>query len=86
MLFPISPSEKKKAIQHLIDHIPIEKWEEVANAIKENGPDWLYLQHFYFGMYVRNLLREGGFNWGSMDLDCLWVELVEKAIKKKFGK
>jgi len=35
---------------------------------------------------VRNLLREGGFEWGPIDLDDLWIGLVERAVRKKFGK
>jgi hypothetical protein len=36
------------------------------------------------GMDIRNLLREGGFDWGPIDMDDLWVELVERAVRKKF--
>jgi hypothetical protein len=35
-------------------------------------------------MGVRNLLREGGFDWGPVELDDLWVGLVERADRKKF--
>jgi hypothetical protein len=35
-------------------------------------------------MGVRNLLREGGFDWGPVDMDDLWAGLVERAVKKKF--
>jgi len=86
MLFSVPPSEKKKAIQYLIDKIPAETLEKVAKSIKDDGPDWGTLHHFEFGMDVRNLLREGDFNWGPVELDDLWIELVEKAVKKKFGK
>lgn len=86
MLFSIPPSEKKKAIQYLIDKIPAETLEEVAKSIRDDSPDWGILHHFDFGMDVRNLLREGDFNWEPVDLDDLWIELVEKAAKKKFGK
>jgi hypothetical protein len=30
-------------------------------------------------MYVRNVLREGGFNWGPFVLDDLWSTLIEEA-------
>ena len=86
MLFSIPLSEKKKAIQYLIDKIPAETLEEVAKSIREDGSDWETLHHFDFGMDVRNLLREGEFNWGPIDLDEVWIGLVEKAVKKKFGK
>jgi len=28
--------------------------------------------------------RDGGFEWGPIDMDDLWVGLVEKAVRKKF--
>ena len=86
MLFSISPSEKKKAIQYLSDNIPAETLEEVAKSIREDGSDWETLHHFDFGMDVRNLLREGDFDWGPVDLDDIWAELIEKTVKKKLGK
>jgi hypothetical protein len=38
--------------------------------------------HHGLGMGVRNLLREGGFEWGPIELDELWVRLVERAARK----
>jgi len=35
-------------------------------------------------MGVRNLLSQGGFDWGPVELDDLWVGLVERAVRKKF--
>jgi hypothetical protein len=34
---------------------------------------------------TRNLLREGGFERGPVELDELWVGLVERAVRKKSG-
>lgn len=86
MLFPIPTSEKKKAVQYLIDNIPAEILEKVAKDMRKNGSNWWIVHHHGFGMGVRNLLREGEFEWGPIELDEVWVELVEKAVKKKFGK
>jgi hypothetical protein len=57
---------------------------DVKNAMDQNGKDWWVEHHHGFGMGVRNLLREGGFNWGPVELDDLWVGLVERAVRKKF--
>jgi hypothetical protein len=86
VLFPVDPSERRKAIQYLIKNISAETWVDVQNEMKEKGSNWGVFHHHGFGMGVRNLLREGGFNWGPIDLDDIWVELIEEAIKKKFGK
>ena len=85
MLFPIDKNERKKAIQYLIDKISAETWQDVQKVMKEKGSNWGIFYHHGFGMDVRNLLREGGFNWGPIDLDDIWIELVEGAVKKKFG-
>jgi hypothetical protein len=84
MLYSVPFSEKAKAVQYLIDHIPDETMKGVANLIRENGKDWWIGHHHGFGMGVRNLLREGGFDWGPVDMDNLWVGLVERAVRKKF--
>jgi hypothetical protein len=39
--------------------------------------------HHGFGTGVRNLLSEGGFDWGPIEMDDLWVGLVER-VRKKF--
>jgi len=76
------PSDKKKAVKYLIDHIPAETLEDVAKDMREKGSDWWVLHHHGFGTDVRDLLREGGFDWGPIDLDEVRVELIEKAVKK----
>ena len=86
MLYPIPSSEKKKAVQYLIDNIPTETLEKVAECMKEDSKNWGVLNHHGFGTYVRNLLRKGEFDWGPIDLDKVWIGLVEKAAKKKLGK
>ncbi len=71
-------------VHNLIDHIPEETMRDVKNAMDQNGKDWWIDHHYGFGMRVRNLLREGGFDWGPVDMDDLWVGLVERAVRKKF--
>ena len=55
MLYPVPSSEKTKAVQYLIDHIPDEILSDIA-LIRENGKDWRVEHHHGFGMGVRNLL------------------------------
>jgi hypothetical protein len=73
MLYSIPSSEKTKAAQYLIDHIPDETMRDIKNLMDQNGKDWRVEHHHGFGMGVRNLLREGGFDWGPIDMDDLWV-------------
>jgi hypothetical protein len=84
MLYSVPSSEKTKAVQYLIDHIPEETMRDVKNSMDKNGKDWWLEHHHGIGMGVRNLLREGGFDWDPVDMDDLWVGLVERAVRKKF--
>jgi hypothetical protein len=84
MQYSVPPSEKTKAVQYLIDRIPDETMREIKNLMDQNGKNWWVEHHHGFVMGVRNLLREGGFEWGPQDLDNLWVGLVERAVGKKF--
>ena len=55
---------------------------DVKKAMDQNGKDWWVGHHHGFGMGVRNLIREGGFEWGPEELDDLFG-LVERAVKEK---
>ena len=44
MLYPISTSEKTRAVKYLIDHIPDETLSDIAKLIREDGKDW-WLDH-----------------------------------------
>lgn len=54
-------------------------------AVPKDEPDWYIPYHFDFGMYVRNLLREGDFNapllQDSWFLDENWDMFLLKAIE-----
>lgn len=86
MLFSIPPHEKERAVQYLIDNVPAETLEDVEKLMREKGSDWEIEQHMGFGMYVRNLLLKGGYHWNFIHPDAVWSELIEEAVKKKFGK
>ncbi len=85
MLFTVPEEEKEKAVQYLVDKIPVTTFIDVEKIIRQNGENWWLEHYFGFGMDVRNILRNGGFQWDGVELDELWVELVEAAVKKKFG-
>jgi hypothetical protein len=61
MLYSVPSSEKTKAVQYLIDHIPDETIKDIKNLMDQNGKGWWMEHHSGFGMGVRNLLRGGGF-------------------------
>jgi len=43
---------------------------------------WSLSMNLYFGMYPRNTLRKGGFDWGHLALDALWWSLIKEAARR----
>jgi hypothetical protein len=70
------------AVQYLIDP-PDETMTDVQNLIQKMVKTGGLGHHHGFGTGVRNLLSEGGFDWGPIEMDDLWVGLVER-VRKKF--
>ena len=85
MLFCINNEEKERAIQYLMDNIPEDCLKKVHDKIQKEGLEWMISKHFELGMYVRNTLREGGFDWDPTLLDDTWSELIRIAARRKFG-
>ena len=85
MLFCINKEEEEKAIQYLMNNIPEDCLKKVWIKIQSDGLDWMISRHFELGMYVRNSLREGGFDWDPTLLDDTWSDLICKAAHRKFG-
>ncbi|MCD4822585.1 MAG: hypothetical protein K8R11_11090 [Methanococcoides sp.] len=74
----ISEEELEKAAIYLIKRIPKEDMQKIKILIKQD-PEWHITYHFDFGMYIRNLLREGGFR--DPFLDDKWFKFLSKAIE-----
>lgn len=83
--FEPDPKEKEKTIQYLLETIPKGIWNDIKKSKDESGDDWYIEQHFGIGLYVRNLLFKGKFNLNGIFMDTYWHELIEEAIKRKFG-
>jgi hypothetical protein len=79
MFCEINEEETEKAIQFLMDNIPKKCLKKVWIAVQNKGSCWSWSMHMCFGMYVRNTLRKGGFDWGPLALDALWSTLIEEA-------
>jgi hypothetical protein len=66
----------------------ISKSDRVAiqESIAKDPDNWYVPYHFWFGMSVRNLLRQGGFGedyWPIWNLDDIYVFLIEEAVKEE---
>lgn len=53
--------------------------------MRDGGSNWGIVQHFGAGLFIRNVLRTGGFSWDDSIMDEIWIELAEKAVMKKMG-
>jgi hypothetical protein len=82
MFFGISEGEQEEAIQFLMENIPKECLEKVWIAVQNKGSCWSLSLHMSLGIYVRNTLRKGGFNWGAYVLDNLWSTLIKEAARR----
>jgi hypothetical protein len=82
MFFGISDEETEEAIQFLMDNVPKDCLKKVWIAVQNKGSSWSRSLHMSFGIYVRNTLRKGGFNWGAYALDNLWAMLIKEAARR----
>ncbi len=64
-----------------MDNISKDCLKKVWVAVQNKGFDWSWSVHMCFGMYVRNTLRKGGFDWDHYALDALWSMLIEEATR-----
>ena len=78
----ISKEEKEEAIRYLTANIPEDCLRKVLIMSQNKGGMWWLSLHMDFGMYVRNILREGGFYWDPLALDDLWSTLIEEAAQR----
>lgn len=72
------------AVDTLRDELPEETKAQIRAAINEDPDEWFVPYHLWWGMAVRNFLREKGFGeeyWPICNLDDIYVPLVERAVK-----
>jgi hypothetical protein len=76
---------KAPAVKMLRETIPEETQQEIRAAIAADPEYWATPYHFWWGMSIRNLLREKGFGedyWPIWNLDDIYVMLVEDAVRQ----
>ncbi len=82
MFREISGEEKEEAIRYLMKNIPKDCLKKVWIAVQNKGSCWSLLVRMDSGMYIRNTLRKGGFDWGPLAFDALWNTLIEEAARR----
>jgi hypothetical protein len=83
----VSEEMKEKAAAYLADILDPPTIALLAQWMGDFGTDWPHRGrigwHFYGGMQIRNVLREGGFGEeeiGIENLDYIYARLVERAV------
>ena len=74
-----------QAVQYLRVMFGSEMIVTIRKFMKDKGSDWILEHHHTWGMAVRNNLREAKFGeaeFGIQNLDDIYVELVEEAVKE----
>ena len=64
--------------------IPADEQQQIRASIAVNPEAWSTPYHFWWGMSIRNVLRDRGFgerNFLIRNLDNIYVRLVEEAVK-----
>ena len=56
--------------------------EKIKGTINSEGLLWGVKNKGGFGVYIRNLLRNNGFDWGENALKTYWPWVVEDALQK----
>lgn len=80
----LDQNKVKFAIDFLRNHIPIQIKNDIKMAIKNNPNNWISSYHFGWGMNIRNILRQNGFNEEYMEcenLDYIYTQLIELAME-----
>lgn len=71
------------AVRFLCDWFPDHVKEDIRQRHQEDPEYWWAPYHLFWGMGVRNKLRDEGFgedDFGIHNLDNIYVELVEEAV------
>ena len=78
----ISKKSWKEAVDFLTKNLESSFIQKVKGLIETDGVLWGYKNKGGVGIYVRNLLRSNGFDWGEEAMSTYWPWLVEDTLQK----
>lgn len=79
-----SDEKKAPAVYMLRKELSKDVQQQIREAVAADPENWCAPYHFFWGMAIRNLLRDKGFGedyWPIWNLDDIYVSLVEDAVK-----
>jgi hypothetical protein len=84
--YELVPPEVKEPVVKLLRKELAPVRLQIAQEIKKRPKDWIGPYHFWWGMKVRNMLRDAGYGevyFGVENLDEIYAELIEAAVKEE---
>ena len=79
-------SEKwSQAVTHLRAWLTPNVQQQIRELVNIKSTDWPAGYHSFWGMGVRNELRQAGYGeqeFGVMNLDNIYIELIEEAVRR----
>ncbi|HUU77613.1 MAG TPA: HEAT repeat domain-containing protein [candidate division Zixibacteria bacterium] len=79
----ITKSSWSEAVEFLNKNLELSFINKVKEIIASEGRLWGFKNKGGVGVYIRNLLRNNGFNWGEHALETYWSWVVEDVLNKK---
>lgn len=79
----ITKKSWKEAVEFLNKNLEKSFINKVKEIMKSEGRLWGFTNKGGVGVYIRNLLRNNGFDWGENALETYWSWVVEDVIQKR---
>ncbi len=70
------------AVAFLVSNLEPTFINKAKQIIQTEGSLWGHQNKGGIGVYVRNLLRNNGFNWGEAALEAYWPWVIEDVLRK----
>ncbi|NHJ39115.1 MAG: hypothetical protein FK731_03710 [Asgard group archaeon] len=78
----ISKKSWDEAVSFLVKNLEQPSVKQISELIKTDGNLWGVKNKGGIGIYIRNLLRNNGFDWGEASLEVYWSWVAEEAVTK----
>ena len=79
----ISKKSWKEAVDFLKGNLETSFIQKVRGIIETEGRLWSRKNKGEIGVYIRNLLRNNGFDWGEQAMNIYWSWLIEDVLQQQ---
>ncbi len=79
----ITKKSWKEAVDFLETNLEASFIRKVEGVIESEGRLWSRKNKGEIGVYIRNLLRNNGFNWGEQAMNIYWPWLIEDVLQQQ---